>query len=212
MRPRYDEEGNIKSYHDMIFDNIPDDYKMQKVLTGDKFANWSYVGIMKHLRTVEAGEEFFDKKFYSTEVLSHMAMDYIKSAQYLYSGIVGDRDGNTVSYYLVPCAFACKHSIELKLKECQIEKGFEKLKGHSVLEVWKALDETDIPHADEITSFLEEVEKIDINEMALRYGIGKNLEPLQEKFKFDIDNLLTNTMFLFNVLDEYVIYKYKFMH
>lgn len=194
----------------MIFDNIPDDYKMQKVLTGDKFADWSYVGIMKHLRTIEAGDEFFDKKFYSTEVLSHMAMDYIKSAQYLYSGIVGDRDGNTVSYYLVPCAFACKHSIELKLKECQIEKGFENLRGHSVLEVWKALDEMNIPHAADITSFLEEVEKIDNNEMALRYGIGKNLEPLQEKFKFDIDTLLTNTMFLFNVLDEYVIYKYKF--
>lgn len=212
MRPRYDEEGNIKSYHNMIFDNIPDDYKMRKVLTGDKFADWSYVGIMKHLRSVEAGEEFFDKKFYSSEVLSHMAMDYIKSAQYLYNGIVGDRDGNTVSYYLVPCAFACKHSIELKLKECQIEKGFDNLKGHSVLDVWKALDETNIPHAAEITSFLEDVEKIDNNEMALRYGISKDLEPLQEKFKFDIDNLITNTMFLFNVLDEYVICKYKFMH
>ena len=174
MRPRYDEEGNIKSYQDMIFDNIPDDYKMQKVLTGDKFTDWSYVGIMKHLRTVEAGEAFFDKKFYSTEVLSHMAMDYIKSAQYLYSGIVGDRDGNTVSYYLVPCAFACKHSIELKLKECQIEKGFEKLKGHSVLEVWKALDETDIPHAADITSFLEEVEKIDNkNILYLKANVSK---------------------------------------
>lgn len=210
MRPRYDKEGNIKSYHNMIFDNIPDDYKMQKVLTGDKFADWSYVGVMKNLRTIEAGKVFSDNKYYSVEVLSHMAMDYIKSAQYLYSGIVGDRDGNTVSYYLVPCAFACKHSIELKLKECQIVKGFEKLKGHSVLEVWSSLDEKDIPHAEEITVFLEEVEKIDKNEMALRYGISKKLEPLQEKFKFNIDRLITNTMFLFNILDEYVIHKYKF--
>lgn len=46
--------------------------------------------------------------------------------------------------------------------------------------------------------------------MALRYGIGKDLEPLQEKFKFDIDSLITNTMFLFNILDEYVIHKYRF--
>ena len=142
----------------MLFDNIPDDYKMQKVLTGDKFADWSYVGIMKHLRTIEVSDEFSNNKFYATEVLSHMAMDYLKSAQYLYSGIVGDRDGNIVSHYLVPCAFACKHSIELKLKECQIEKGFEKLKGHSVLEVWNALDEIDIPHSKEITAFLGEVE------------------------------------------------------
>lgn len=212
MRPRYDENGNIKSYHNMLFDNIPDDYKMQKVLTGDKFADWSYVGIMKHLRTIEVRDEFSNNKFYATEVLSHMAMDYLKSAQYLYSGIVGDRDGNIVSHYLVPCAFACKHSIELKLKECQIEKGFEKLKGHSVLEVWNALDERDIPHSKEITAFLWEVEKIDKNEMALRYGIGKKLEPLQEKFKFDIDSLITNTMFLFNILDEYVIHKYRFKH
>lgn len=210
MRPRYDEEGNIKSYHNMVFDNIPDDYKMQKVLTGDMFYDWSYVGIMKHLRTIKAGEEFFDKKFYSTEVLSNMAMDYIKSAQYLYSGIVGDRDGNTVSYYLVPCTFACKHSIELKLKQCQIEKGFETLKGHNVFEVWNALDEKDIPYAGEITFFLQEVERIDNNEMALRYGINKNLEPLQEKFKYNIDSLITNTMFLFNILDEYVIHKYRF--
>lgn len=210
MRNRYDASGNLIGAHNIIFDKIPDDYKMQKILTGDKFADWSYVGIMKHLRTIEAGEESFDDKFYSTEVLSHMAMDYIKSAQFLYSGIVGDRDGNTVSYYLIPCAFACKHSIELKLKECQIEKGFENLKGHSVLEIWNALDEKDIPHADDITDFLEEVEKIDNNEMALRYGISKNLEPMQEKYKFDIDTFLTNTMFLFNILDEYVIHKYRF--
>lgn len=209
MRPRYDEEGNIKSYHNIVFENIPDDYKIQKVLTGDKFYDWSYVGIMKHLRTNEVEKEFSNNKVYSTEVLSHMAMDYIKSAQYLYSGIVNDRDGNTVSYYLVPCAFACKHSIELKLKECQIEKGFEELKGHSVLGIWNELDEKMIPHAEEITSFLEEVEKIDNNEMALRYGVKKNLEPMQEKFKFDIEYLITNTMFLFNILDEYVICKYR---
>ena len=46
--------------------------------------------------------------------------------------------------------------------------------------------------------------------MALRYGINKNLEPLQEKFKYNIDSLITNTMFLFNILDEYVIQKYRF--
>lgn len=209
MRPRYDEEGEIKSYYNVIFDNIPDDYKMQKVLTGDKFPDWSYVGIMKHLRMIEAGKEFSDTEFYATEILSHMAMDYLQSAQYLYSGIIGDRDGNTVSYYLVPCAFLCKHSIELKLKECQIQKGFDKLKSHSVLDIWNALNEKDIPHADEITVFLEEVEKIDNNEIALRYGISKNLEPVQEDFKFDIDNLIVNTMFLFNLLDEYIIQKYK---
>ncbi len=210
MRARYDENGNIRSYHQMIFDNVPDDYEMQSVLTGERFSDLSYVGLMKHLRTKEKIEDFSNNEYYSSEVLSHMAMDYIQSALYLHGAIVNDRDGETVSYYVIPCAFSCKHSIELKLKECQIAKGMAELKGHSVLTVWNDLDEKDIPHSKDITSFLQEVEKIDNNEMALRYGISKKAEPLQETFKFDIDVLIKNTMFLFNVLDEHVICKYRY--
>ena len=40
----------------------------------------------------------------------------------------------------------------------------------------------------------------------LRYGINSKLEPLSENYKFYIDNLIQNTMFLFNVLDEYVVH------
>ena len=210
MRAIYDENGNIRSYHQMIFDNVPDDYEMQSVLTGERFSDLSYVGLMKHLRTKEKIEDFSNNEYYSSEVLSHMAMDYIQSALYLHGAIVNDRDGETVSYYVIPCAFSCKHSIELKLKECQIAKGMAELKGHSVLTVWNDLDEKDIPHSKDITSFLQEVEKIDNNEMALRYGISKKAEPLQETFKFDIDVLIKNTMFLFNVLDEHVICKYRY--
>ncbi|MCR5095915.1 MAG: hypothetical protein K6A70_04170 [Erysipelotrichaceae bacterium] len=209
MRARYDENGNISSYHRVVFESIPDDYEMKTILTGDKFSDLSYVGIMKHLRT-EKVEDFSDPQIYSAEVLSHMAMDYIMSARYLYDVIVNDRDGETVSYYTIPCAFACKHSIELKLKECQIVKGTKSLSGHSVIKIWNDLDEKSIPHADDIKNFLEEVEKIDNNEMALRYGVSKNMNPLQEEYKFNIDSLISNTMFLFNVLDEYVIDKYRY--
>lgn len=210
MRARYDENGNILSYHRMVFDNVPDDYEMQSVLTGESFTDLSYVGIMKHLRTKEKIEDFDDNEYYSSEVLSHMAMDYIQSAMYLHHAIVNDRDGETVSYYVIPCAFSCKHSIELKLKECQIAKGMDELKDHNVLTIWNDLDEKNIPHSKDITSFLQEVEKIDNNEMALRYGISKKTEPLQESFKFNIDVLIKNTMFLFNILDEHVICKYRF--
>jgi len=210
MRARYDENGKICSYHNMVFDSIPDDYKMQSVLTGEKFTDMSYVGIMKYLRTEAKIVDFSDNKIYSVEVLSHMAMDYIKSAQYLHTAIVNDRDGETVSYYIIPCAFSCKHSIELKLKECQIVKGFTELKGHSVLALWNELDEKNVPHYNDLTAFLQEVERIDNNEMALRYGISKKTEPLQEEYKFNIDILISNTMFLFNILDEYVICKYRY--
>ena len=96
----------------------------------DKVYDLSYLGVMKHLRTIKAGEEFDDNIFYSSKVLSHLALDYLNSARFLYQGIVADRDGNTVTYYLIPCAFLCKHSIELKIKECLINKGDTELKGH----------------------------------------------------------------------------------
>ena len=48
------------------------------------------------------------------------------------------------------------------------------------------------------------------NEMALRYGVSVKLEPLQEEFKFDIDMLLANTKYFFNVVDEFIICKYRY--
>ena len=61
----------------------------------------------------------------------------------------------------------------------------------------------------ELSSFIQELEAMDKNEMALRYGVSVKLEPLQEEFKFDVDMLLENTKFFFNVVDEYVICKYR---
>ena len=209
MRNRYDEKGKLIGAHNMIFDNIPDDYEVQSIFQNEKIFDLSYLGVMKHLRTIKAGDEFDDNVFYSSEVLSHLALDYLNSARFLYQGIVADRDGNTVTYYLIPCAFLCKHSIELKIKECLISQGKKELGGHSVLKLWNQLNETDIKQYDKLNQFIQEAEKIDSNEMALRYGISKGLEPLQENFRFDIDNLITNTMYLFNVVDEDIICKYR---
>ncbi len=208
MRPRYDENGNLKGYHRMVFDDIPDDYQIKKVILEDKVYDLSYLGVMRHLRDCKVSDEFGDNRYYSSEVLSHMALDYLNSAIYLQKGVIDDRGKDIVSYYFIPAAFLCKHSIELKLKECLMLKG-SKLNGHKVSELWKELHESEIPQYDELSLFITEVDEIDSNEMALRYGISKNLEPLQEKFKFDIDNFISNTMYLFNVLDEFVVQPYK---
>ena len=210
MRERYDEQGNLIGAYQMIFDNIPDDYRMKKVVLDDKVPDLSYVGVMKYLRSVKAGEEFSDDIFYSKEVLSYLALDYINSALLLQKGIAAERGQDIVSYYLIPCAYLCKHSIELKLKECLLEKYGKLEGGHSVLALWNALNEKELIHYQELDIFIKEVDKIDSNEMALRYGISTKLTPLQESFKFDIDNMLANTMFLFNVVDEYIVGKYRY--
>ena len=155
--------------------------------------------MIKHLRNIEVDEIFKDDMFYSSEVISHMALDYLESACFLQKGIVEDRGGEIVSQYLIPAAFLCKHSIELKLKECLLIKGADKLKGHSILNLWNELDENGLVHFKEIDGFINEMEQIDSNEMALRYGISKDLLPLKEDFRFDIDAMLLNTKFLMNV-------------
>lgn len=210
MRERFDEKGNLIGFHQMVFENIPDDYKVRTVILEDKIPDLSYLAVMRLLRNMKAGEEFQDNRFYSSELLSHMALDYLNSAIFLRQGIATDRGKDVVSYYLIPCAFLCKHSIELKLKECLLVKGAQTLNGHSVLKLWNQLGEIQIPQYESLCGFIAEVDKIDRNEMALRYGISKDLSPLSEQFKFDIDNLLTNTMFLFNIVDEHIICKYKY--
>ena len=111
---------------------------------------------------------------------------------------------------MIPCAYLCKHSVELKIKECLLEKYGEVVNTHSIANLWNKLDEKSVLHYEELNSFIQELETIDKNEMALRYGVSVKLEPLQEDFIFDIDALLNNTKFFFNVVDEFIICKYRY--
>lgn len=210
MRPRYDENGKIKGSHNMIFDDISDDYIMRKVLLKNQFYDLSYSGFMKKLRDSKVAKEFEDNNTYSKEIISHLAIDYLHSALFLQQGIVSKRGVSALSLYLIPCAYLCKHSVELKLKECLLEKYGKIVNSHNIAKLWEELSEKDIIHHKELNFFIQELEAIDKNEMALRYGVTVKLEPLKEDFMFDIDALLNNTKFFFNVVDEYIICKYRY--
>lgn len=194
----------------MIFDDIPDDYQMGSFLISGKVPDMSYLGVMKYLRSEKVSKEFEENDFYSKEVLSHLALDYLYSALFLHKGIISDRGKGIASFYLIPCAYLCKHSVELKTKECLLEKYGKIEPSHLITELWKTLDEKEVPQYDDFNIFIQELEKMDKNEMALRYGVSIKLEPLSEDFKFDIDTLLSNTKYFFNVVDEYIICKYKY--
>lgn len=144
------------------------------------------------------------------DVLSHLANDYLYSALLLHKGILADRSTEVVSLYLIPCAYLCKHSVELKLKECLLEKYGRIEQSHSVAKLWSVLNEKELAQYGVIDSFIQELEAMDKNEMALRYGVSVKLEPLQEEFKFDIDMLLANTKYFFNVVDEFIVCKYRY--
>ena len=209
MRLRYNKDGAVIGSHNMIFDDVPDDYQVRAFLTSGKVIDLSYLGAIKHLRNIEAAEEFANNDFYSKEVLSHLASDYLYSALFLQKGIWADRGTEVVSLYLIPCAYLCKHAVELKLKECLLEKQGKIIQSHRVLELWNVLDEKELSQYNELSFFIQELDTMDERGTALRYGVSIQLEPLQEEFKFDIDSLLENTKFFFNVVDEHIICKYR---
>ena len=66
-----------------------------------------------------------------------------------------------------------------------------------------------MPHYQELSSFINEVEQIDSNEMALRYGLDNGFKLLPSDLYYDIDKIIANAMFLFNIVDEHIIWKYR---
>lgn len=210
MRARYDENGKLIGVHNMVFDDMPDDYQMKTLFPGIDLPDLSYLGVMKYLRDIKVSKEIEDNSAYSTEILSYLALDYLNSALYLQKGIIDNRRVPSASLYLIPCAYLCRHSVELKLKECLAKKTGSITKTHSFSELWDALDEKTLPHYEAINEFIRELAELDENGMALRFGVSVKLEPLKEKFQFSIDALLDNTKFFFNVVDEHLICKYRY--
>lgn len=51
-----------------------------------------------------------------------------------------------------------------------------------------------------LNDFICEINVMDSNEIVMRYGLDKNLKLLKEKYLIDIDALIENTKYLFNVL------------
>lgn len=76
MRERYDETGKCIGTHNMTYDEIPDDYVMKKIILDDKMFDLSYLGVMKHLRSIRVYECFEDDAYYSKEDIGHMATDH----------------------------------------------------------------------------------------------------------------------------------------
>ena len=219
MRERY-KNGKLIEIISLPYEIIPDDYKIQSIITHG-FIDFHYAGILKALsdkyKNVDfkkeskyaLGIEFTNKDFYVEEMMSHLASDYLNSALLLAKAVLNDRkqEERICSSYVIPCAFCCKHAIELKLKYCLFIQGVDDIKSHNILKLWESVKKTYIPNIDSIENFLKEVNKIDPNEMTLRYNISNKLTPLSEKLQFDVVMMIQNTMFLFNILEEYVIYK-----
>lgn len=202
------------------YENIPDNFDLKSCLTNGY--DLSYSGFMKALSdkykdkvfgsSYELGAEFQDKDWYGQEVTEHQAFDFLESAILLRNGLNYERDKGVVSHYTIPCAFCCRHSVELFLKYCALVKGIDtkKLICHKISDLWNILDEKTIPRFTELSSFISELDVIDENGMALRYGLNTSFDAPKENFQFNVDAMILNTMYLINVLTEFVVYRYRY--
>ena len=57
MRARYDENGKLLGFHNMVFDDIPDDYQMKTIFPNIDLPDLSFLGVIKYLRDIKAAKE-----------------------------------------------------------------------------------------------------------------------------------------------------------
>lgn len=211
MRKRKYKDGTYGGVN-LPYESIPDNYDIKSCLTNGY--DLSYAGFMKMMvkKYKNKISEFQNKDWYGQEIIEHQAYDFLASAKFLRNGLNVDRDGNTVSNYVIPCAYCCRHAVELYLKYCALVKGVEskKLICHKITDLWDIIDEKDIPRYDKITAYIQELDIIDENGMVLRYGLNKSFDIPNENFQFNVDIMICNTMYLINVLDEFVIRPYQY--
>ena len=136
----------------------------------------------------------------------------MESAIYLCTGVNSERDGDSISNYVIPCAYCCRHAIELYLKYCALVKKIEpnKLICHKIVELWNIVDEKHIPNYDNLTEYINELDIIDKNGMALRYGLDKSFNIPNENFQININNMIHNAMYLINILEEFVVRQQRY--
>lgn len=205
MRTFYNENGKPIMSVAIPFEEIPEEYELRPIKL-DGFKDISYLGFIRELS--ESSDDFKtllknDEDAIGADILSHLAYDYLQSAICLQKSVMDDRYGPNLvaSHYVIPCIFCCRHAIELKLKQCVYVVSKEKPNNHIIIDLWKKIiSKKSGNRLNKLNDFICEINVMDSNEIVMRYGLDKNLKLLKEKYLIDIDALIENTKYLFNVL------------
>lgn len=203
-RTFYDQNGKPIRWVHLPFEEIQEDYNIKSIRL-KKFKDVSYLGAIKKLSlTSKDFNNLYNntKEGFAVDILSRLALDYLKSAIKLQDAIKNERnfeDIIVVSFYVIPCIFCCRHAVELKLKQVLFEKNKERNPNHTIYELWqKLVEETKSDRIKKLDPFIKDIDKMDKNEIVMRYGLNKNYELLKEDYLIDIDALIYNTKYLFN--------------
>lgn len=207
------------------YKQIPEDYKVVSIFPPIENGVFDYnsISIFKKLykggyltngtvkkndnKAVIEDEYILNGKEYSERLFSYLSKEYMDSSLKLTQCVLQERKENAegndiVSSYANPCAFLCRHAIELKIKQCLCQQGHEEIKTHKLNELWQMLNK-EILSEDvirQLGDYIKEISQIDDNGESIRYGTGHNLLPINSRTDYDCIALVQNGMFLFNQL------------
>ena len=206
IRFAYDEDGNPIRCAEVPFKEIPEEYEVKTIKLTTIKDDLSYLAYVRELSDCDIFKLLYKNKegFIATMILSELSMDYLQSAIRLQKCIVEERNSPNpvISRFQIPFLFCCRHAIELKLKQCAYTINKEKPSGHSIKGLWKAITKDKSGTGlDRLNPFIQEVDAMDENGIVMRYGLNKNLELVKENYLIDVDALIRNTKYLFNVME-----------
>jgi len=194
-----DTQRNI--YKNLPYPQISDAYKMQKMISDEENCVYDYssLSVMPYIN-----KHVNMKGYYPNVVFQLLSNEYLESALVLSQRVIEEREINSsecvaLSLYTTPCAFLCRHAIELKLKQCLCDQGNADFATHDLVELWNKIERYDLDNniVCSIDSFIKDMKFVDQTEQSLRYGVDKNGDPMPYG-NFNCVAIINNTKFLFN--------------
>ena len=207
----YDKNGNEIGQKSVLFGELPDDYEFK-----DCTCKPSVLNLTSELMAMNVllNKNMIPDIEYQIHSFRELALDYVVSADKLreafHNGIKSINGGYSFNpRFFIPCAYACRHSIELLLKYAILLKtrNLDVLKSNHWIE--KLWIEFQNHYTDERISMLQQfinmIKVIDDDGIKLRYNFDKNGNPYSiDSYYFDVDILMDNTKYFFNVVDEII--------
>ncbi len=205
------------------YKQIPDEYEVVSIFPKNGIYNLNSISVFKKLYNDEYlktgiakeidGEIVIDNEHlyygneYSETLFRYLSKEYLDSACVLAQHVLQEEkemteDNIFLSSYANPCAFLCRHAIELKIKQCLYEQKNQEINKHKLDFLWSKVDKTKLTknEIEQLNKFIKEISSLDPNGESVRYGVGHDLLPMDGKSDFDCIALIHNAMYTFNVL------------
>lgn len=209
MRNTRRQEGcDNMSMKDFLCSDIPNEYQVRPCIgvasQNGCLPETAGLSVMHALSKI-------DDISYNKMSLSQLSWEYLVSADILreeWHKSMVYKEGQLQSYnpcIFIPCAYLCRHSLELKLKEliCRLSPENKIVTGHDFQKLWKKLiDICPDPRLQKIEPVILDMRELDDDGMKLRYSLDKQGQSYSGKsYYFDADILVDNTKYCYKIAE-----------